>query len=276
MTPGGREMRAEMRVKCGRGRETAGGRRYPSRNENKSLCRADSGAGAFRVSFSAAGVRRGYVAAQPLAFGVFVYGVTFGLLASSAGLSIVEALVMSATIYSGSAQTAMVSGITTGVGIGASVLTILMLNARYLLYGAALRPWLGQAPAFEAYSSLYLLGDSNWVLSMKANASGEADAGFVFGSGLAMFLPWVGGTLLGAIATEWVADPKMLGLDFLLVAFCAAMGVGLVKSRHDLLPVVVAIVAAVVVDRLLAGGWTIVAAGLAAALTAFARAKEGA
>jgi len=39
-----------------------------------------------------------------------------------------------------------------------------------------------------------------------------------------------------SLANEWVADPKMLGLDFLLVAFCTAMGVGLIKARHDWLP----------------------------------------
>lgn len=226
------------------------------------------------MNFSASGLRRGYIAAQPLAFGVLIYGITFGLLAVNAGLSVLESVLMSVTVYSGSAQTATVSGIAAGAGIGASVVTILMLNARYLLYGASLRPWLGQSTAAQAYSSLYFLGDSNWVLSMKAHASGESDAGFIFGSGIAMFIPWVGGTLLGSIANEWVADPKVLGLDFLLVAFCTAMGIGLVKSRHDLLPVGVAVVVALVVDRFAPGGWTIVAAGLAGALTGFFRTED--
>ena len=228
------------------------------------------------MSFSNTGLRRGYVAAQPLALGVFIYAVTFGLLARATGLSIAEAMLMSATVYSGSAQTATVSGMAAGAGIGASVATILMLNARYLLYGAALRPWLAQASPTQAYASLYFLGDSNWVLAMKAHANGESDAGFVFGSGIAMFIPWVGGTLVGSVVTEWVADPKVLGLDFLLVGFCMAMGTGLVKSRHDLLPAAVAIVVAIGVDRLAPGGWTIVAAGLAGAFTAFARKEDAA
>lgn len=226
------------------------------------------------VSFTSAGLRRGYVAAQPLALGVFVYAVTFGLLARASGLSVVEAIVMSATVYSGSAQTATVSAISAGATIGACVATILMLNARYLLYGAALRPWLGQATPAQAYGTLYFLGDSNWVLSMKAHADGERDTGFVFGSGIAMFIPWVGGTLVGALATNWVTDPKRLGLDFLLVAFCMAMGTGLAKTRHDLLPAAVAVVVAILVDRLAPGGWTIVAAGLSGALVAFLRRED--
>jgi predicted branched-subunit amino acid permease len=156
------------------------------------------------------------------------------------------------------------------------VVTILMLNARYLLYGAALRPWLGQASTAQTYSSLYLLGDGNWVLSMKAHADGETDAGFIFGSGIAAFLPWVAGTLIGSIANEWVADPHVFGLDFLLVAFCTALAAGLLKSRHDLLPAGAAVLAAVAVDRFASTGWTIVAAGLAAGLAAFLRTKDAA
>jgi predicted branched-subunit amino acid permease len=39
------------------------------------------------TTFTAAGFRRGYAQAQPLAIGVFAYAVTFGMLASDAGLS---------------------------------------------------------------------------------------------------------------------------------------------------------------------------------------------
>jgi len=234
----------------------------------------EAAAGHQRVRLTLRGTWRGAVEIVPIALFVLPFGIAFGAAAAAKAVPPGIAVLMSATVYSGSAQTATVSGMAAGAGIGASVVTILMLNARYLLYGAALRPWLGQASTLQAYSSLYLLGDGNWVLSMKAHASGESDTAFVFGSGVAMFIPWLGGTLLGSLVNEWVADPKMLGLDFLLVAFCTAMGVGLIKARRDWLPLGAAVVAAVVVDRFASSSWTIVAAGLAGALTAFARAKE--
>ena len=147
-----------------------------------------------RTVFSFPGVRRGFYAAQPLAMGVFIYGIAFGLLAREAKLSLLEAMLMSAFVYSGSAQIAAVSGmadgqIVTGAALFAVVATILLLNARYLLYGAALRPWLGSVDGLRAYPTLAVLGDGNWILSMKAASDGESDAGFVFGSGIAMFLP---------------------------------------------------------------------------------------
>jgi predicted branched-subunit amino acid permease len=221
--------------------------------------------------FTQEGVRRGFVAALPLGIGVFAYGLTFGVLAIDAGMSVLEALLMSTMVYSGSAQVAALAGMSAGAGIVASVATVVLLNARYLLYGAALRPWLGQASATQAYASLFVLGDGNWVLAMKAHAQGEDDAGFVAGSGLAAFVPWLAGTLAGAWSSAWIADPARFGLDFFLVAFCAAMGIGLFRGRADLWPVAAALAAALVIDRLAAGGWTIVAAGTAGALAAYLR-----
>lgn len=226
------------------------------------------------VRFTRDGFRRGYIEAQAMAIGVFFFGVTFGLLAREFGLSALEAMLMSATVYSGTAQTATVGGLAGGAGALASMITILMLNARYFLYGAALRPWLGQSSFAQAYSSLYFLGDGNWVMSMRAREQGESDAAYVLGSGMAMFLPWVGGTLLGSYAGDWIAHPRLLALDFLLVGFCAAMAFGLYRGRGDLWPLGIGLVVAFAVDRLGASGWTVVAAGLAGAVTGFVRGPQ--
>jgi predicted branched-subunit amino acid permease len=219
--------------------------------------------------FTRGGVWRGFVAAQPLTIGVFAYAVTFGVLAGEGGLSLLEALMMSAMVYSGSAQVASLGGLAAGAGVAAGVLTVLLLNSRYMLYSAALRPWLGGVPPGRAYATLYLLGDASWVLSMKAHADGEADAGFVLGTGIAGFLPWLAGTAAGVLAGGWAGDPRRLGLDFLLVGFCAAMGIGLYRRRGALAPIAVALVVSLAVDRWAPSGWTVVAAGIAGGLVAF-------
>lgn len=222
------------------------------------------------VVFTRGGARRGFVAAQPLAVGVLLHGVTFGLLALGSGLSVFDALLMSATVYSGTAQIAAVSAMSAGAGLLASLTAVVLLNARYLLYGATLRPWLGRVRAARAYSSLYFLGDGNWLLSMRAHAAGERDAGYVFGSGFAMFVPWLGGTLVGAFVGHRIPSPKVLALDFLLVSFCAAMAVGLLRGRSTLWPALAAFGAAALADRYAPPGWSVVAAGAAGAVAAWA------
>lgn len=188
-----------------------------------------------------------------------------------AGLSVFETSLMSVLVYSGTAQAATVGGLAAGTGIAAGVMAVLMLNARYLLYGASLRPWLGETRPVQAYATLWFLGDANWAMSTKAHAEGEQDAAFILGSGVSMYLPWIAGTFLGAIAGSWIADPRALGVDFLLVAFCAAMAMDLYKSRSDAAPALAAALVAGVLDRLGAGSWTLVAAGLAGALVAWLR-----
>jgi predicted branched-subunit amino acid permease len=233
------------------------------------MTRATSpGAGAPRITFTRHGVRRGFIAAQPLAISVGVYGVTFGLLALASGLSVADALLMSTTVYSGTAQVAAVSALAHGAGLWLCVTTVVLLNARYLLYGATLRPWLGAAPPAASYGSLYVLGDGNWLLSMRAHEAGENDAGYVLGSGIATFLPWLAGTLLGGAAGHWIPGPRTLGLDFLLVAFCAAMMVGMLRARTGLWPALAAFAAAVAADRWAPPGWAVVVAGLAGAAVA--------
>jgi predicted branched-subunit amino acid permease len=219
-------------------------------------------------------MRRGALASQPLAVGVLIYGMAFGLLAREAQISLSEALLMSGFVYSGSAQLVAVNAMSGGlVPQGAAVLavvgTIMLLNARYVLYGAAMRPWLANVPAWKAYPTLAVLGDGNWMLSMKAQSEGERDAGFIFGSGFAMFVPWLGGTWIGSAARTLIENPSALALDFLLIAFSAAMAVGMFKGRSDLKVIIASALAAVLADRFLIAGSAILCAGLAGALVAW-------
>ncbi|MEP6823896.1 MAG: AzlC family ABC transporter permease [Ramlibacter sp.] len=218
------------------------------------------------VSFTRAGVWRGFVAAQVLAPGVVFYALVFGVVASERGLTAIQAMLMSAVVYSGSAQLAALQGWTGAAVITPLVVTILVLNARYVLCGAAIYPWLSQATRGQAYGSLFFLGDGSWAMAMREYEAGYRDAGYVFGSGVAMFVPWVLGTLAGHMLARNVPNPAAYGLDFVLVAFAAIIGLQMFRGRRDLWPVAAAAATALALYRLLPGGWYIVGAGLAGGL----------
>jgi predicted branched-subunit amino acid permease len=223
------------------------------------------------TTFTVAGVLHGARAGQAIALSVALYGVVFGILATQAKLAFAEAAAMSAVVYSGTAQLAAVTAMTAGpVTAGALAATILVMNARYVLYSAALRPWLGGASALQAYATLFLLGDGNWMLAMKAHADGERDAGFIFGSGLVMFAAWMAGTAFGCLAGGAVPNPRALGLDFMLPAFAAAMLIGMVKSKREFGPAIAGAGAAIAIQPIASFGWATVAAGLAGGVAAAA------
>jgi predicted branched-subunit amino acid permease len=216
--------------------------------------------------FTADGFRRGIRAGLPLGVSIFVYGAAFGLVAAQAGFGITRAVVTSAALYSGSAQLAAVNLLQTGQATLATLAaTILIINARYLLFSAALRPWLGQTTPLRAYGSLLLLGDANWMAVMKAIDAGETDRAYLAGTGVPMMAGWLSGTALGAGAVGFLPAPQVLGVDLMLAAFAAAMMTAMVKTPPALVPVAVGAGAALAINALLGPGYAVIGAGLAGA-----------
>jgi predicted branched-subunit amino acid permease len=214
--------------------------------------------------FTLDGFRRGVRDGLPLGLSIFAYGLGFGLVAAQAGFGIGKAVATSAAIYSGSAQLAAVNLLQTGSAtLWALFATILVINARYILFGAALQPWLWQAGAAKAYPSLLLLGDANWLLCMRAIAAGEPDRAYLAGTGMPMLVGWLSGTALGAGAVGFLPAPEALGFDLMLPAFAAAMTTAMVKQRGDLVPVIVGAASALVLSQVLGPAVAIIGAGLA-------------
>lgn len=214
--------------------------------------------------FTLDGFRRGVRDGVPLGFSIFAYGLGFGLVAAQAGCGVGKAVLTSAAIYSGSAQLAAMNLLQTGEAtLWALFATILVINARYLLFGAALQPWLWQAGKVRAYGSLLLLGDSNWMLTMRMIRAGEDDRAYLAGTGMPITLGWLGGTGLGAAAVAVLPRPEAMGFDLMLAAFAASMVTAMTKSRSDLMPVLVGAAVALAVAHLVGPAPAIIAAGLA-------------
>lgn len=222
-----------------------------------------------RALFSIDGFRRGARDGVPLAVSIFAYGVGFGLVAAQAGFGVGKAVATSAAIYSGSAQLAAVNLLQTGEAtLWALFATILVINARYLLFGATLQPWLWQAGPVRAYGSLLLLGDANWMMTMRKIREGEADRAYLAGTGTPITVGWLAGTALGAGAVSVLPRPEALGFDLMLACFAAGMVTAMVKTRVDLMPVAVGAGSALVIFHLLGPAAAIIGAGLAGAAVA--------
>lgn len=217
-----------------------------------------------KASFTWDGFARGARDGVPLAFSIFAYGLGFGLVAAQAGFGIGKAVLTSAAIYSGSAQLAAMNLLQTGEAtLWALFAAILVINARYLLFGAALQPWLWQAGKLRAYGSLLLLGDANWMLTMRVIRAGEEDRAYLVGTGAPLTVAWLGGTGLGVAAVSVLPRPEALGLDLMLAAFATGMVTAMTRHRSDLMPVVVGAATALGIAELWGPAPAIIVAGLA-------------
>lgn len=228
-----------------------------------------------RAPFGLAGFRRGFRVGLAMALPILVYGLAFGIVAAQAGMGAGMAMAYSATVFSGSAQLAAVSVMQSGQAtLWAIAATVLVMNARYLLFGATLQPWLSQAGTGRSLISLLFLGDANWIATMKVIDAGEVDRAYLLGTGVPLLVVWLAGTLAGAVFGAILPDPKALGADLMLPAFAASMMAVMVKAPASLVPVAIGAGAALAMGAWAGAGWGIVAAGIAGGGFAAATAKD--
>ncbi len=219
-----------------------------------------------RVTFTVGGGLVGARQSIPLALSVFAYGTVFGVLARQTGMSLVEAITMSGVVCAGSAQLIVLDLWAAPLPILTIVLTTLVVNLRHLLMGAALRPWFSQLSAPQAYISAFFMGDENWALTMREFAAGRNDRAFLLGSGLALFIAWLGATATGYVMGTMVQNPARLGLDFAFPAVLVALLAGMWRGKSDLCPWAVAAGVAALTAQWLPGKWYILLGGLAGSM----------
>jgi 4-azaleucine resistance transporter AzlC len=162
----------------------------------------------------------------PFALAVGVFGLSFGVLARSAGMGWLAPIVMSAAVFAGSAQFAAVSVLGAGGGVAAAVAAAVLLNARYGPMGLA------AAPAFRGgrarrLAEAQLVVDEAWAL---AGRRGRFDRHVLIGAGLLLYGAWVGGTAAGVLAGQALGDPQALGVDAAFPALFLALLAGQLDS----------------------------------------------
>jgi 4-azaleucine resistance transporter AzlC len=212
------------------------------------------------------GVRRGAVETAPLAAFVIPFGIAFGVAASAHGVSPAISVFMSLAIFAGASQFAVIDLWHAPLPLATLALTVLAVNGRLIMLGAALAPWLLKIPAGRRLAALLMLNDSNFAYAMATRDRAEMDAGILFGSGVIMWILWAVSTAVGALAGAVVGDLSRFGLDAIMVAYFSAVVVGQWKGRADLFPYLTAAAVAVAGAYVLPPGWHIIAGAMAGGL----------
>ncbi len=192
------------------------------------------------------------------------FGFVFGLSAREAGYSVVEAMAMSTIVFAGAAQFAAVGYVASGLAWPGIILLTALLNARHLLYSAALAPWLRDVPIARRAVMAHVLTDEAFALAISHfRRVGRGDErGYWFGAIVATFIPWNLSTLAGVILGAQIADPARLGIDVIFPAAMVGLAVGLITGRRELVAAIVGAGVAVVVALASSPAIGIVAGGV--------------
>ena len=197
------------------------------------------------------------------------YGLSFGAIAVTSGLSLAQACALSLLTFTGASQFALVGVVAAGGSPMSGAATALLLGTRNTLYGLRLAPllaWTGWRRALAAQ----LVIDESTAMSVSRETKEDARTGFL-SAGVSVFLLWNLATLIGAMAGEAMGDPADLGLDAAVGAAFLALLWPRLGSRTNQVVAVLAAAVALGVVPVSAAGVPVLAAGAVALLTGVLR-----
>lgn len=201
-----------------------------------------------------------------LSIGVAVglYGISFGALAVTSGLTWWQACALSLLMFTGGSQFAFIGSV--GAGGLPALLSASLMGVRNAIYGAHMNAMLRPKSVVKpGYAHITI--DESVATAVAQSTPDEQKRGFLT-AGLAVFVLWNLFTLLGALLGNAIGDPRRFGLDGAAVAaFMALLWPRLHNRDTVAIAVVGAVVTAICVPTLPAGFPLLVAAAITAALT---------
>lgn len=224
------------------------------------------------MSVDRATVRRAVGDALPLFVPAVPFALVIGLAITESGINPLVGWSTSWLIFGGAAQLTLISLIGTGAAIAAAITAALVVNARHLMYSAALAPTFQKQPTWFRWVGPYVLIDQLFALSViEENSEPAIFRTYYLAAGATFWTLWQITTAVGlaigpVVPEDWhleFAVPMLflglivLGVDKLSKVVAAIVGAGVtylaagLPNRTSLLVgAIVGIVAGTIVERL--------------------------
>ena len=195
---------------------------------------------------------KGFRDGTPFIFVAIPFGTLFGVFATEAGLSIVQVVAFSATVFAGAAQFTALQLMQENAPTVIVLASALAVNLRVAMYSASLTPFLGAAPMWQRAFAAYLTVDQSYACSIvqfekEPKMTLPQRMAYFFGSVTPITPLWILATYLGAVLGARI--PESWALDFALpITFLAMIGPMMRTLPHVIAAFVAIIVALLTVS----------------------------
>ena len=169
------------------------------------------------------------------------YAISFGAISTAAGLSLLQTCALSLLMFTGASQFALVGVIGAGGGVWAGAAAAVLLGSRNALYGMRLATLLDVRGWRRIAASQFVIDETTAMAIARDDPSLSRYA--FWATGFALFTLWNLGTLLGALATHAIPNPRVFGLDAAPPAAFLALLAPRLRARE---PMAIALAAAIV------------------------------
>lgn len=152
----------------------------------------------------------------PACLGVIPVGISIGLLAMQAGLSGLEAILMSVMVMAGSSQLMAISMISQEAAFSAIILGTFFINLRHIVMSSSAMRRVKGTTLWQRLIGAFALCDESFAIY---SLSDDDSYPFLLGTNTALYVSFVGSTIIGTLMTSVL--PQIV-IDSFGVAFYAA------------------------------------------------------
>jgi 4-azaleucine resistance transporter AzlC len=173
----------------------------------------------------------------PLIIAAIPFGIVYGALGQSLGLTEWQVMGMSLFVFAGSSQFIAVTLLASAAAFPIICLTVFIVNLRHMLYAASLMHTVEKIPGILRVPMAFWLTDESYAIAAnRLREKGETGMPFYAyytGASAAMYLNWQICTWIGIIAGKQIPDMTQWGLDVaIVVAFIGMVVPSLERASH--------------------------------------------
>jgi 4-azaleucine resistance transporter AzlC len=206
--------------------------------------------------------QKGVKVGLPITIGYVPVAITFGVLATQSGLSLLELTLMSAFVFAGASQFMGVNMIVAGISAIEIIIATFVLNFRHFIMSLSLMNEFRHTMTLgRRFGLTLLLTDESFAVSSihKHEKDGSHGALFFVGLYLSGYLSWVFATFLGGLLGEVIPEQLSQSMGIAIYALFIGLLVPSVKKDIKLgLIAVLAMLINVLASQFVSSGWALV------------------
>ncbi|WP_327419448.1 AzlC family ABC transporter permease [Streptomyces sp. NBC_01233] len=199
-------------------------------------------------------------------------GFAFGVTAAGAGISTLQACVLSLLVFTGASQFALVGALAAGGNPFTAAAGAFFLGTRNAFYGLRLSQLLALPRAVRPFAAHWVIDETTAVALAQPDRR-TARLGFT-ATGLSLYALWNLTTLLGALGAEAVGDTEAWGLDAAGPAVFLALLAPMLKTGTERAVAALALVLGLGFLPVLPAGVPVLIAALAAPVVLWTKGRR--
>jgi 4-azaleucine resistance transporter AzlC len=222
--------------------------------------------------FDRAEFKRGLIDIGPMTLAYVPIATLWGTVAAAHGLSPLEAVLMSAGVYSGTAQFVVMDLWAGATPLIMLVLTVATVGLRHVLMSASLARHIGHFSKGQASFLLFWMTDEAWAMLERRAQAHVLTPSYFMGVAMPLWPNWFLFSGIGAALGKALGNTSTYGLDFAFPAMFIVVLAGFWKGRGTAGILLGSAVCAVTAKLLLPGAWYILAGavgGIGVALASY-------